>query len=56
MRTPQAPGGDGGAAAAAAMGGVAAGLLGAFGKSAVRSFGTVMGREVSRGLFGGMRR
>jgi uncharacterized protein len=51
---PPAAGGAGNTAAAAAFAGVAGGLLGAFGKSAVRSFGTVMGREVSRGLLGGM--
>jgi hypothetical protein len=41
-------------AAAAAVAGVAGGLLAAFGKSALRSFGTQMGREISRGLLGGM--
>jgi DNA helicase HerA-like ATPase len=49
---PQQGGGAG--EAAAAIAGVAGGLLGAFGKSALRSFGTQMGREISRGLLGGM--
>ena len=53
-QAPPPPSGGGGAATAAAIAGVAGGLLGAFGKSALRSFGTQMGREISRGLLGGM--
>ena len=44
----------GAGAAAAAVAGVAGGLLAAFGKSALRSMGTQVGREISRGLLGGM--
>jgi len=39
---------------AAAVAGVAGSLLAAFGTSAVRSIGTQMGRNISRGLFGSM--
>ena len=51
---PPPSGGPAGAATAAAFAGVAGGLLGAFGKSALRSFGTQVGRQVSRGVLGGM--
>jgi uncharacterized protein len=40
--------------AAAAMATVAGGLIAAFGKSALRSMGTQVGRSVSRGLLGGI--
>ena len=52
MGAPPAPGGANEAAAAVAT--VAGGMLAAFGKSALRSMGTQMGRSVSRGLLGGM--
>jgi uncharacterized protein len=53
-QAPPPKGGGMGDAAGAAIAGVAGGLIGAFGKSALRSFGTQFGREVSRGLLGGM--
>jgi uncharacterized protein len=53
-QAPPAKGGGMGNAAGAAIAGAAGGLMGAFGKSALRSFGTQFGREVSRGLLGGM--
>jgi DNA helicase HerA-like ATPase len=51
-----APRGKAGPDAGAAFAGAAGGLIGAFGKSALRSFGTVMGREISRGVLGSMKR
>ncbi len=51
-----APPTGGAGAAAEAVAGVAGGLIAAFGKSALRSMGTQVGRSVSRGLLGGMKR
>jgi uncharacterized protein len=53
---PPSKGNAGGDAAAAALAGVAGGLIASFGKSALRSFGTQFGREISRGILGSMSR
>jgi uncharacterized protein len=53
---PPSKGNPGGDAAAAALAGVAGGLIASFGKSALRSFGTQFGREISRGILGSMSR